>query len=94
MFCHLRTAQRREIQKKEIFFNKIMTQLKTNDVTNLNAMSLGLSGSSGFTAPGRLVIALGVDIVLERIDMIMFSSHTVYVKFVRARADPKNHKKH
>ena len=54
-----------------------MTQLKTNDVTNLNAMSLGLSGSSGFTAPGLLVMALGVDIVLERIDMVMFSSHTM-----------------
>jgi hypothetical protein len=70
-----------------------MTQLKTNDITNLNAMSLGLSGSSGLTAPGRLVMALGADIVLERIGMVLFSSHTVYVKFVRARADPQNHKK-
>ena len=47
-----------------------MTQLKTNDITNLNAISLGLSGSSGLTAPGRLVMALGADIVLERIGMV------------------------
>ncbi len=30
-------------------------------------------------------MALGIDIVLERIDMVMFSWHTVYVKFVHAK---------
>ena len=87
MFCHLRAAQWHEIEykggggrakkrwkkaKKGVFFKNFMTQLNTNAITNLNTMSLGSLGSSGFTASGHWIMALGINIVFEQFAMVMF----------------------
>jgi hypothetical protein len=57
-------------QKQEFFFQKSTTQANTKSITNTKALSEGLLGSSGFTAPGRLAVALGVVVALERTDMV------------------------
>jgi hypothetical protein len=44
----------------EFFFGKYTSQQNTKMITNLKALSLGLSGSSNFTALGWLIMALGI----------------------------------
>ncbi len=42
------------------FFFKYMSQQNIKVITNLKALSLGLSGSSNFTALGQLIMALSI----------------------------------
>ena len=84
MFGDLRGGRRREIsgeggdhkksdggkkgENQEFFFEE---KHNTNTTpTNTKALSSGSRGSSNFTAIGCLAVPLGVDVAVERVDML------------------------
>jgi hypothetical protein len=86
MFGDLRGGQRHEIsgeggdhkksdggkkgENQEFFRRKTQYKHNTNSFTNTKALSSGSRGSSDFTAIGRLAVPLGVDVAVERANML------------------------
>lgn len=86
MFGDLRQGRRREIRgdggiiksemarkKGEIrsfFRRKTQHNNNTDAFTKMKALSSGSSGSSGFTAVARRAVGLGVNVAVERADML------------------------
>jgi hypothetical protein len=86
MFGDLRGGRRREISgeggnhkksdggekggNQDFFRRKTQHKHNTNSFANMKALSSGPRGSSNFTTIGHLAVPLGVDVAVERADML------------------------
>ena len=76
------TQKKSDGGKKRGEKRSFVSKKSTSSITNTKALSSGSSGSRSFTPLGRRTRAFGVDVEVERFDMIENYGRSVHVKLV------------